>query len=103
MTLNTDVHIRNEDLKRLSLLVALDMADISDDLATAEEETDSEGWEALRSEARDFLRSAGIYRDTLKALKLEGLNAAEMAEVDRLLEGVARIIAAGKSILDKAR
>lgn len=72
MVLNRDAKILNEELKRLSLLVALDMADISDDLAATELETDPDVRKGLRSGAREFLESASIYDASLNRLKGEG-------------------------------
>lgn len=104
MVLNRDAKILNEELKRLSLLVALDMADISDELATAELETDPDERKGLRSGAREFLESASSYDISLNRLKSDGaLNVIETAEADRLLQGVSIIVAAGKSILHMTR
>lgn len=84
--------VRNDEIKRIALLVALDAADVSDDLDAAKAETDPKTRKTCGHEADDFLRSTDIYHEVLTRLSADpSLNSAEKREVSRLLTEVGMI------------
>lgn len=91
--------VTNEQIKQIALLVALDLADITDDVNAAVEEPDPKIRREQGHEANDFLRSAKIYRESLTRLAgVASLNPTEQREVTRLLGEVDRLTETAKRL-----